>query len=52
MLDGGSLAPHISKHVGRCSSMVPHCKQPCHGYFGRSDAQGSAISTFNPLTAQ
>ena len=52
MLDGGSLAPHSSQHVGRCSSVVPHHKRSHHGCFGRPGAQGSAISAFNPLAAQ
>ena len=52
MLDGGSLAPHSSQHVGRCFSTVPHHKRSHHGCFGRPGAQGSAISTFNPLAAQ
>ena len=52
MWDGGFLASHSSKHVGRCSSLVCHCKGSCHGCFGRSGAQGSAIVAFNPLAAQ
>ena len=52
MLDGGSLAPHSSQHVGRCSSAVPHCKRSCHGCLFRPGAQWSAISAFNPLAAQ
>ena len=51
-LDGGSLAPHSSQHVGRHSSAVPHHKRSCHGCFGRPGIQGSAISAFNPLAAQ
>ena len=43
-LNGGSLGPHSSQHVGRHSS--------CHGCFGRPGTQGSAISVFNPLAAQ
>ena len=52
MLDGGSLAPHSSQHVGRCSSVVPHHKRSCHGCLGRAGTQGSAISAFNPVAAQ
>ena len=52
MLDGGSLASHHSQHVGRCSSVVSHCKRSRHGCFGRPGAQGSVISAFNPLAAQ
>ena len=33
MLDGGSLASCHSQHVGRCSSVVSHCKRSCHGCF-------------------
>ena len=52
MLDGGSLAPHHSEHVGRHSLAVSHHKRSCHGCFVRPGAQGSAISAFNPLAAQ
>ena len=52
MLDGGSLAPHRSQHVGRHSSVVSHHERPHHGCFCRPCAQGSAISAFNPLAAQ
>ena len=52
MLDGGSLASHHSQHVGRCSSAVSHHKRSRHGCFGRTGAQGSAISAFNTLAAQ
>ena len=52
MLDGGSLASHSSQHAGRCSSVVSSCKRSHCGCFGRPDAQGSAISAFNPLAAQ
>ena len=52
ILDGGSLAPHSSQHVGRHSSAVPHHKRFCHGCLGRPGTQGSAISAFNPLDAQ
>ena len=52
MLDGGSLASHSSQHADRCSLAVSHCKRSCRGCFGRPGAQGSAISAFNPLTAQ
>ena len=52
MLDGGSLAPHSSQHVGRCSLVVPYCKRSCHGCLSRPGAQGSATSAFNPLAAQ
>ena len=52
MLDGGSLAPHISQHVGRHSSVVSYHKWSCHGYLDRPGAQGSAISAFNPMAAQ
>ena len=52
MLDGGSLASHSSQCVGRCSSVVSHCKRSRHGCFGRPGTQGSVISAFNPLAAQ
>ena len=52
MLDGGSLASHSSQHVGRCSSVLSHHKRSHHGCFGRPCAQESAISAFNPFTAQ
>ena len=52
MLDGGSLAPHSSQHVGRCSLAVSYHKRSHHGCFGRPGAQGPAISVFNPLAAQ
>ena len=52
MLDGGSLAPHSSQHVGRHSSAVPHHKRSCHGCLGGPGVQGSVISAFNPLAAQ
>ena len=52
MLDGGSLDPHSSQHVGRHSSAVPHHKRSCHGCLSRPGIQGSAISAFNPLAAQ
>ena len=41
MLDGGSLASHISQHVDRGSSALSHHKRSHHGYFGRPHAQGS-----------
>ena len=52
MLDGGSLAPHSSQHVGRHPWQCPIIKRSCCGCFGRPCAQGSAISAFNPLAAQ
>ena len=52
MLDGGSLAPLSSQHVGRHTSTVSHHKRSHHGCFSRPDAQGSAISAFKHLTAQ
>ena len=52
MLDGGYLAPHSSKHVGRCSLAVPCHKRSPHGCLSRSGTQGTAISAFNPLAAQ
>ena len=52
MLDGGSLTPHSSQHVGKCSSVVPHHKRSCHGRLRRPGIQGSAISVLNPLAAQ
>ena len=52
MLDGGSLAPHSSQHIGRYSLAVPHHERSHHGCFGMPFAQGSAISAFNPLAAQ
>ena len=52
MLDGSSLAPHSSQHVGRCSSMVPHHKRSHCACFSRPGAQGSAISAFNHLAVQ
>ena len=52
MLNGGSLAPHSSQHVGRCSSAV-FCHKGCLlGCLGRPGAQGPARSAFNPLAAQ
>ena len=41
-----------SQHVGRCSSSVSQKKGPHHGCLGQQDAQGSAITAFNPLAAQ
>ena len=52
MLDGGSLAPHSSQHVGRCSLAVAHHKRSCHGCLSRPGTQGSTISAFNPLADQ
>ena len=52
MLDGGSLAPHSSQHVGRHSLAVPNHERSFHGCLVRPGAQGSAISVFNPLTAE
>ena len=52
MLDGGYLASHSSQHVGKHSLALSHHKRSCHRCFGRPCAQGSAISTFNPLAAQ
>ena len=52
MLDWGSLASHSSQHVGRHSSVVPYHKRSHLGCLRRPDAQGSAISAFNPLAAQ
>ena len=52
MLDGGSLASHSSRHAGRPSWVVSHCKRSRHGCFGRPGTQGSAVSAFNPLAAQ
>ena len=52
MLDGGSLAPYSSQHVGRCSPAVPHNKRSCHGCLSKPGALGSAIFAFNPLAAQ
>ena len=52
MLGGGSLAPHSSQHVGRCSSVVPHHKRSPWGCLGGPGTQGSATCTFNPLAAQ
>ena len=52
MLDGGSLASHSSQHAGRHSSMVFHRKRSCCGCLSRPGAQGSAVSAFNPLSAQ
>ena len=49
MMDGGTLASHNSQHVGRCFSVVSHCKKSHHGCFSRPGTQGSAISAFNPL---
>ena len=47
-LDGGSLAPYRSQHVGRHSSALS-CHQRLHCWcIGRQYAQGSAISAFNP----
>ena len=52
MLDEGSLASHSSQHGGRCSLTVSYHKRSHHGCFGRSGAEGSAISALNPLAAQ
>ena len=52
MLDGGSLTPNSSQHVGRCSLVMPCHKRSHHGCLSRPCAQGSAISAFNPLAAQ
>ena len=52
VLDGGSLAPHSSQHVDRCSSAVFHHKRFHCGCLGRPGTQGSTISAFNPLAAQ
>ena len=52
MLDGGSLAPYSSQHVGRHSLPVSHHKRSHCGCSGGPCAQGSAISAFNPLAAQ
>ena len=41
MLDGGSLAPHSSQHVGRHSSVVPHHNKRSYcGCLSRPGAQG------------
>ena len=52
ILDGGSLAPHSSQHVGRCSSVVPCHKRSCCGCLSRPGTQGSALSAFKPLAAE
>ena len=52
MMDGGSLAPHSSQHVGRHSLARPHHKRSDCGCLGRPGTQGSVMSVFNPLTAQ
>ena len=52
MSNGGSLASHSSQHVCRHFSVVSHHKRSHCGCFSRPCAQGSAISAFNPLTAQ
>ena len=52
MLNEGSLAPHSSQHVDRCSLAVPYHKRSCCGCLSRPGTQGSAISAFNPLAAQ
>ena len=51
MLNGGSWTSYSSQHVDRCSLALSHQKRSHHGKFGRLCAQGSAISTFNPLAA-
>ena len=51
-LGGGSLASHSSQHVGRHSPMLFSHKRSHHGCLSRPGAQGSAISTFNPLASQ
>ena len=51
MLNGGSLAPHSSQHVGRHTLVVPHHKRSHHGCLGRPGTQGSVISAYNPLAA-
>ena len=52
ILDGGSLASHSSQHVGRHSLALSLHKISHHRCFGRACAQGSMISTFNPMAAQ
>ena len=52
MLDGGSLAPHSSQHVGSHSLSVHHYKRSHHRCFNRPGAQGSSIAAFNPLAVQ
>ena len=52
ILDGGSLAPHSSQYVGRCSEVVSHHKRSHCGCFSRPCAPWSAISAFNSLVGQ
>ena len=47
LLDAGSLTSHSCQHVGRCPTLISHCKVFCHGCFSSPGAQGD----FNPLTA-
>ena len=52
VLDGGSLAFHISQHVGRHSLVLSHPKRSHHGCFARPHAQSFVISAFNTLASQ
>ena len=47
LLDGGSFASNSSQYVGIHSSLVSHCKGPCHGCLGKLGFEGSAAATFN-----
>ena len=46
------MASNSSQDVSRHSLLVSHHKGPCPGCLSRLDAQGSAITAFNPLAAQ
>ena len=52
LLNGGSLASHLSMHIGRPPSMLSNHKRPCHGCFSQLGAQVCAGAAFNPLAAQ
>ena len=52
LFHGGSLASLSFQHVGSHCSLPSYHNKSYHGYFSGLSAQGSAITTFNPLAAQ
>ena len=52
LLDWGSWVSHRSQHVWRHSSTVSYFKGPHHVCLSQPCVQGSAVTAFNPLTAQ
>ena len=52
LLDGDSLASHLSQHVGRQSISVSYNKRSHQGCLYRPGAKGSAIIPFNLLASQ